>query len=114
MKIAFTAKGTGWQDQIDPRFGRCAYLVFYDEESETMDWIDNGSVTGIDHGAGPQTAQKLLTRKPDILITGNGPGGNASRVLGYSQIAVYTGAENRSLQEAYQDYKQNRLTEFKS
>ncbi|MBN1948801.1 MAG: dinitrogenase iron-molybdenum cofactor biosynthesis protein [Candidatus Cloacimonetes bacterium] len=113
MKIAFTAKGTDWQDQIDPRFGRCAYLVFYDEDTDTIDWIDNGSSAGIDHGAGPQTAQKLLTRKPDILITGNGPGGNASRVLSYSQITVYTGAADKSLQEAYQDFKNNRLTEFK-
>ena len=34
MKIAFTAKGTDWDAEIDPRFGRTQYIIIYDDEKK--------------------------------------------------------------------------------
>jgi len=109
MKIAFTSAGTNWDDTIDPRFGRTAYIVVYDEEKDTLSFVDNRQIMQVAHGAGPQTAQKIFELMPQVLITGNGPGGNAEAILKQMQLQVYTGAGNMTLREAYNAYKTNQL-----
>lgn len=109
MKIAFTATGTGWDAKIDPRFGRTDYLVFYDEESDSLTSIDNRDIINVAHGAGPKTAQKIYEQAPQTLITGNGPGGNAAGILARMKLSVYVGAGGMTIQEAYQAYKDNKL-----
>ena len=112
MKIAFTSKGTDWDAQIDPRFGRTEFIVVFDEEKEILTHFDNRDVNEVAHGAGPKTAQKLFDLSPDILITGNGPGGNANRVLKESGLKIYTGAGEYTLKSAYEAFKNGKLTEF--
>ena len=112
MKIAFTTKGIEWDSMIDPRFGRTEFIVIYDEEKNELTNFDNREIEGEAHGAGPKTAQKLFELQPDIIITGNGPGGNAAAVLGKSPVKIYTGAGQMTVKEAYDAYKSNSLTEF--
>lgn len=112
MKIAFTAKGTAWDAQIDPRFGRTDYIVLFDEDSGELSVTDNREVEGIAHGAGPQTAQKLFELAPDVLITGNGPGGNAAAVLRKTDMKLFAGAGDMTLKQAYDAWKEGRLTVF--
>jgi predicted Fe-Mo cluster-binding NifX family protein len=81
MKIAFTSTGTTWDSMIDPRLGRTEYIVVYDEESQELSAVDNSSVKNEAHGAGTATSQRIFELKPDVLITGNGPGENASTAL---------------------------------
>lgn len=109
MKIAFTTKGTTWDSPMDSRFGRADYLLFYDEEKNELSAIDNTDVSQVAHGAGPRTAQRLLEKKPAVLITGNGPGGNAATVLIQSGIKVITGAGNMTVKQAYDAYKKGEL-----
>lgn len=109
MKIAFTAKGTEWESAMDPRFGRAEFLVVYDEESETMSHYDNRAIANVAHGAGPKTAEKLFSLGADILITGNGPGGNAGAVLSQAGMEIYVGAGELTLREAYENYKATKL-----
>lgn len=109
MKIAFTAKGKKWDSAIDPRFGRTEFFFIYDEEKDQISSIDNTSISEVAHGAGPQTAQKLFESKPDILITGNGPGGNAASILERANLTIYTGAGKMTIQEAYDAYKKGDL-----
>lgn len=109
MKVAFTAKGTEWNDAIDPRFGRAEFLVVYDEDSQTMSHYDNRSIANVAHGAGPQTAQKLFDLKAEVLITGNGPGGNAGAALSQAGIVIYAGAGQMTLKQAYEAYKNSKL-----
>lgn len=113
MKIAFTSKGTTWESEIDPRFGRTQYLVFYDTEKKDLSSFDNQTIENEAHGAGPKTAQKLFEFQPDILITGNGPGGNASDVLKKAGIKILTVADKMTIKEAFEAYKNNSLIEFK-
>lgn len=109
MKIAFTTKGTEWDSQMDPRFGRTEYILIYDEESDQLSSFDNSDVANETHGAGPRTAQKLFEFNPDILITGNGPGGNAASILEKTGIKISLGAGEMTVKEAYTAFKAGKL-----
>jgi len=113
MKIGFTAKGTGWDASIDPRFGRAKYLLVYDESADELTAADNSANSKQSHGAGPGTAKKLFELETDILITGNGPGENAAAILQKAGIIVYAGAVNLNIREAYDHYIKNELKQFK-
>ncbi len=110
MRIAFTAKGVDWDSMIDERFGRTQYILMFDEENEEFEVVDNSSVGEVAHGAGPQTAKKLFDLSPDVIITGNGPGGNANAVLQQKNIKIFVGAGNMTIKQAYDAYKNNTLT----
>lgn len=112
MKIAFTAKGTDWNAMIDPRFGRTEFILIYDDEKDELIHYDNREIEKVTHGAGPQTAQKLFDFKPDVLITGNGPGGNAARVLSETDMKIFIGAGEMSVKEAFEVYHKGQLKEF--
>ena len=109
MKIAFTAKGTQWDSDMDPRFGRTEYFVFYNEDNKEVTNYDNRDAGNDAHGAGPKTAQKLFELKADVLITGNGPGGNAAAVMNKTGIAVHVGAGEMTVKEAYDAFKKGEL-----
>ncbi len=109
MKIAFTSKGKGWDDMIDPRFGRTDFLLIWDEEKEELTAFDNRNINSVAHGAGPQTAQKLSEFGAQVLITGNGPGGNALNILSRMDVTIYFGAGSMTISQAYDAYKNNQL-----
>ena len=112
MKIALTTKGTSWDSAMDPRFGRTEYFVIYDEEKDELVHIDNRESANDAHGAGPKTTQRLFEFSPDILITGNGPGGNAATVLEKAGTKIYIGAGEMTAKEAYEAYGKKLLKEF--
>jgi len=112
MKIALTTKGTEWDSMMDPRFGRTEFIVIYDDEKKELSHYDNRAVESMAHGAGPQTAKKLFELDPDILLTGNGPGGNAAAVLKNSQVKVFVGAGDMTVKEALDAYKNGLLKSF--
>jgi predicted Fe-Mo cluster-binding NifX family protein len=109
MKIGFTAQGTGWDSPIESRFGRTPYLLCYDEQTEEIVSYDNREMEQTAHGAGPMTAQRLIKMGAEVLLTGNGPGGNADSVLRAGNIKVITGASGMSVSEAYAAWKGGRL-----
>ncbi|MCD6556561.1 MAG: NifB/NifX family molybdenum-iron cluster-binding protein [Bacteroidales bacterium] len=109
MKIAFTTKGKDWDSMMDPRFGRTEYFFVYDDETNKIITEDNSDSTQEAHGAGPKTAQKLFDLQANVLITGNGPGGNAGVVLEKAGIKIYTGAGEMTVKQAYEAYKNKEL-----
>lgn len=106
MKIAITAQGPTLDSAIDPRFGRCQYLILAD--TLTNDWtaIPN-PVLGEPGGAGIAMAQRLAQEKVEALITGN-VGPNAARALSASGIPVYIAAGGTARQ-ALADFREGRL-----
>ncbi len=112
MRIAFTSTGETWDSMIDPRFGRAEYLVLYDEENDKLTITDNSAVKNEAHGAGTATAQKMYELKPDILITGNGPGGNAAAALERLKLKIFVNAHNMTLREAYDKYREGNLSKL--
>jgi predicted Fe-Mo cluster-binding NifX family protein len=112
MRIAFTAKGNSWDSMMDPRFGRTEFLLVYDEQKEELTEFDNRSIENEAHGAGPKTAQKLFELGAEVLITGNGPGGNAASVLERAGVKIYIGAGQLTVKEAFDAYKNKELNEL--
>ena len=112
MKIAFTTKGTNWDSMMDPRFGRTEFLLVFDDEKEELIHFNNRTIENEAHGAGPKTAQKLFELQADILITGNGPGGNAASVLEKAGVRIYVGAGELTVKEALDAYEKNSLNQF--
>jgi predicted Fe-Mo cluster-binding NifX family protein len=112
MKIAFTTKGTQWDSKMDPRFGRTEFFLIYDDEKDELLNFDNRDIANEAHGAGPKTAQTFISLKANVLITGNGPGGNAATVLKRSGAEIWTGAGNMSVKEAYDAYKSGKLNKM--
>ncbi|MDH3882088.1 MAG: dinitrogenase iron-molybdenum cofactor biosynthesis protein, partial [Desulfobacteraceae bacterium] len=41
MKIAVTSQGTNLDSQVDPRFGRAAYILIVDTETFDFEVLDN-------------------------------------------------------------------------
>lgn len=112
MKIAFTTKGKDWDSMMDPRFGRAEFFLVYDEDSKELAFLDNSDIQEEAHGAGPKTAQRVFELSPEILITGNGPGGNAATVLEKAGMQIYIGAGQMTVKEAFEAYKNNKLEKF--
>lgn len=111
MKIAFTSAGTTWDSLIDPRFGRTEYIVMFDEERQELTAVDNSSVKNEAHGAGTATSQRIFELKPDVLITGNGPGDNASTALKHIKMEILVNAHGMTLKQAYDHYLNGDLKE---
>ncbi len=109
MKIAFTTKGTEWNSPMDARFGRTEFIVIYDEETNTLSSFDNRAIENEAHGAGTATSKKLFELKPDVLITGNGPGQNAATVLKKLNVKIFGGAGEMTMKEAYEAYQSSDL-----
>jgi len=102
MKIVVSATGQTLDDPVDPRFGRCAYLLFVDSESMDFEAIDNAGA-GASGGAGIATGQTVVDKGAQVVITGNiGP--NAHRVLSGAGIEVITGAYG-TVREMIEKYK---------
>jgi predicted Fe-Mo cluster-binding NifX family protein len=97
---------------MDPRFGRTAYFLIYDEATKNLECIDNSDTGKEAHGAGPIAVQKISELNPDVLITGNGPGGNAARALEMMPVKIYIGAGEMTVGEAYNAFKDQSLKAF--
>lgn len=109
MKLAFTTQGTQWESPMDPRFGRTRFLFVYDEETEEIRTFDNSAIEDEAHGAGPRTVRTLGELGAQVLITGNGPGGNAATALRSLGTAVYVGAGEMTVAQARDAYRNGEL-----
>jgi predicted Fe-Mo cluster-binding NifX family protein len=70
MKIAVTAKGRNLSAEVDPRFGRAAYIVIVDTETMDYEVIDNAANVNAFKGAGIQAATMISERGVEVLLTG--------------------------------------------
>ena len=87
MKIAFSSTGKDMTSTLDPRFGRCAYFVFYDKDTGDLEVASNDGASA-SGGAGIAAAQQIINKSVDVLITG-AVGPNAFNGLKASGIKVY-------------------------
>jgi len=102
MKICVTATANSLDAQIDPRFGRCSYLVIVDSETMQFEAIPN-MAAGATGGAGIQAAQTIANKGVKLLITGN-VGPNAFGALSAAGIEIVTGASG-TVKEAVEKFK---------
>lgn len=110
MKIAITAHGKDRQSAVDPRFGRAEYVVTYDQEQDTWDYLPNTQNLEAAHGAGIQTSQSVLKTGAHALITGH-VGPKAFKVLKAGKIALYsTGDDYDTVENALAAFLAGKLT----
>ena len=107
MKICITATASSLDAQIDPRFGRCSYLVIVESETMQFETIPN-MAAGASGGAGIQAAQTIANKGVKLLITGN-VGPKAFQALSAAGIDVATGAFG-TVKESIEKYKRGELS----
>ena len=92
MRLCISSQGEDLNSFVDPRFGRCQFLLIIEakkKKAEITKVIKNQNVATA-RGAGIATSQLAVNEKPDAIITGNiGP--NAFQVLQTSDIKIYSG-----------------------
>jgi predicted Fe-Mo cluster-binding NifX family protein len=86
MKMCIPARGPGLDAEVDDRFGRAPYFVFYDTESKEAESIKN-PVPGGQDGVGPEAAQILEKNGVKFLVIPR-IGGNALFALKAAGIRV--------------------------
>jgi len=87
VKIAVTSKGKGLDSEVDPRFGRAAYIIIVDTSSLEFEVLDNSENVNAFKGAGIQAAAMISDKGADVLLTGFcGP--NAVKTLKAAKIKV--------------------------
>ena len=102
MKIAVTSTGPTLDNDIEARFGRCAYFLIIDPDTMPFEAIENPNIA-LGGGAGIQSAQLMSEKGVTIVLTGNcGP--NAFSVFGQAGIQVVAGISGNiySAVEQYQ------------
>lgn len=106
MKIAISSTGKTLDAAVDPRFGRCAILLFVETDDMSFEVVDNAS-SSLGHGAGIQTAQLVAQKDAKAVLTGNcGP--NAHQTLTAAGIDVYVGCSG-TVAEAVARFKAGEL-----
>ena len=106
MKLAISATGRNLDSQIDPRFGRCQYLLVVDSESMNFEAVENPAVMA-PGGAGIQAAELVGKMGAKAVITGDcGP--NAHEVLSAASIDVFLGASGTA-REAVEKHRRGEL-----
>jgi predicted Fe-Mo cluster-binding NifX family protein len=102
MKIAVTSKGTDLDSEVDPRFGRAAFIIIVDSETLDFEVIDNKDGIAAMKGAGIQAAKAVTDRGAEVLVTGFcGP--NAMSALKAGNVRVASGASG-SVKESVTAY----------
>jgi len=106
LRICVTASGNNLDAQLDPRFGRCAYLVIVDSETLQFEAVPN-LASGATGGAGIQAAQTIANKGVKVLVTGN-VGPNAFQALSAAGIDIITGASG-TVKEAVEKFRKGEL-----
>lgn len=70
MKLAVTSQGTNLDSQVDPRFGRAAYILIVNTETFEFEVLDNEENVNALKGAGIQAATMISNKSAEVLLTG--------------------------------------------
>ncbi len=70
MKIAVTSQGTSLDAEIDPRFGRAAYILIVDTDTLAFEVVDNSINVNAFKGAGIKAATTVFEKGAKVLLTG--------------------------------------------
>ncbi|MCW4025160.1 MAG: NifB/NifX family molybdenum-iron cluster-binding protein [Candidatus Bathyarchaeota archaeon] len=106
MKVCVSSTADNLDAQVDPRFGRCQYLIVVDTETMQHETIPN-MAAGCSGGAGIQAAQNMVNKGVKVVITGN-VGPNAFGALSAAGIEIVTGASG-TIREAVEKFKNGKL-----
>ncbi len=107
MKIAVCSQGDNLDAQVDSRFGRCAYFVIVDLDTDSVEATANPATTS-GHGAGPEAAQ-ILSDKGVEAVCANHVGPNAFAALTACEIAMYDADPSETVSEVVKKFRDGEL-----
>ncbi len=107
MKIAVTSTGSDLDAEVDPRFGRAAFILVVDEDTINVEVIDNEENVNAFKGAGINAATAIHDKGASVLLTGYcGP--NAFKTLSAANIKVVQSVSG-TVQEALRTFKEGKM-----
>ncbi len=107
MKIILTTTAPNIDSDVDPRFGRGAYLLVVDTDTLQVEGHPNPGVNA-SGGAGIQAAQFVADQKAEAVISGDfGP--NAFDALKAAGIPMYLYGDCNTARQAIGRFKAGRL-----
>jgi predicted Fe-Mo cluster-binding NifX family protein len=107
MKVAVTSQGDTLDSQLDPRFGRAAYILIVDTETLEFEAFDNNENKNSFKGAGIQAAAMVSDKDAKVLLTGFcGP--NAFETLEAAGVKVANDQSGRII-DVVQRFKQGNI-----
>ncbi len=109
MKVCITSQGDNVNSQVDPRFGRCAYFIIYDTDTDSWESLPNPNINS-PSGAGISSAQFVANKGIKAVLTGN-VGPNSFGVFQAAGVSVITGLSGLTVEEALEKFKKG---EFRS
>jgi predicted Fe-Mo cluster-binding NifX family protein len=110
MKIIITTVAPSIESQVDPRFGRAAYLLVVDPD--TLEWQAHPN-PGVNApgGAGIAAAQFVVEQKGNAIISGDfGP--NAFDALNAAKRSIYLLGSSRTAREVVERFQAGLLERF--
>jgi predicted Fe-Mo cluster-binding NifX family protein len=99
MKVAISAQSGDIQALVDPRFGRAAWFIVADTESDEWAAIDNRENVEASGGAGVQAGTRVAEQGVKAVITGN-VGPNAQKVLDAAGVRIYQAGNGVTVRDA--------------
>jgi predicted Fe-Mo cluster-binding NifX family protein len=107
MKIIITTVSPDIESDLDPRFGRGAYLLVVDPDTLEWEAYPNPGVTAAG-GAGIQAAQFVTSQKAEAIISGDfGP--HAFGALNAANLPMYLFGDCRTVREVIAQFKAGQL-----
>jgi predicted Fe-Mo cluster-binding NifX family protein len=112
MKLAITAERPELDSRVDPRFGRAAYFIVYDTDTDQWAAHDNAHNLNAPSGAGIQAARNVVDLGAAAVATGH-VGPKAYSALQAGNVAVFLVGEE-TVAECVEKFKADRLTRAES
>lgn len=105
MKVAITAEQPGMDSMMDSRFGRCAYFII--AETETQDWeaLENRDAA-LSSGAGIAAAQLVVNKGAKAVLTGH-VGPKAAQVLNAAGVQIVS-VPDGTVRQKLEDFRAGR------
>lgn len=111
-KIAISASGSSPSSLVDERFGRCAFFMIWDPETNQYESLPNAA-TEAAHGAGTGAVQTLLQKQVGVLLSQR-VGPKAFEVLQKAGVKMFSGIAGKTVEAAVQGYQAGKLQELSS
>lgn len=107
MKVILTVATPTLESDVDPRFGRGAYLLLVDPDTLEWEAIPNPGVNA-QGGAGIKAAEFVSTQEVKAVISGDfGP--NAYQALAASGLSMYLFDKCQTAREVLEGFKAGQL-----
>lgn len=108
MRVAVSSKGPDRTSQVDERFGRAAWFVIVDTDTDAVQAVKNEQNLSAAQGAGIQSAQTVVNHEVQAVLTGHcGP--KAFKVLASAGVPVYLGIRG-DVSNAVEQLRRRELT----